>query len=76
MPRTKNSYPKKKPQAPEVENVPEIPSLEEIGNAFANTSTDSLTSKELTPLKLPSQTTQPIRIGFWGDSHAAANFFY
>lgn len=68
-----NSAELNKPQPPKIEPVNELPKLEEV-EAFFSENNISV------PLELDKlQTTASLykwkRIGIWGDSHAAANFF-
>jgi len=53
-----------------------LPSLDEISTALANNETSFLEdSTQLQPLLFRKNLNQPIKIGIWGDSHLAANFF-
>ncbi len=68
---------KTKVPTPTMEDELTLPSLDEISTALLNNqANNSLNSNsKITPLNFLRNSQQPIKIGIWGDSHLAANFF-
>lgn len=55
--------------------VLEVPTMEEVGSAIFEMRKELNNNDHPSRLNLPRNTQGPIRIGIWGDSHTAANFF-
>ncbi len=67
---------KAKVPTPNNEEELSLPSLDLVSTALATYQPPTTeANSQSTPLLLPKNLKQPIKIGIWGDSHLAANFF-
>ena len=67
---------KAKPSSPSNEEKLGLPSLDLLSTALATYPHQTIeNTTQSTPLRFPKDLKQPIKIGLWGDSHLAANFF-
>ena len=65
-----------KAASPVAEEQLSFPTLDDISTALVNNPEKHLDNhSKLTPINLAKNLQQPIKIGIWGDSHLAANFF-
>lgn len=68
--------PLKRPATPQNDEIQGLPSLFEVREAIALSPEKSFKSRTTSaPIQLTQTNDGPLRIGIWGDSHAAANFF-